>query len=139
MMIGVPWESLAGGMLLGISATLLMLVNGKVAGISGVCTGILLPKYREFPWRVGFALGMVAGGFVIYQFTDIAVPESINLPTWQLVIAGLLVGVGTRLGNGCTSGHGICGIGRLSVRSIVATCVFMFVAIVTVFVRFHML
>jgi uncharacterized membrane protein YedE/YeeE len=139
MMMNVPWESLVGGMLLGLSATLLMLLNGKVAGISGVCTGILLPKNREFPWRVGFALGMVAGGFAIHQFTDIAIPESLDFPMWQLVTAGLLVGIGTRLGNGCTSGHGICGIGRLSVRSLAATGVFMFVAIVTVFVRLHML
>jgi uncharacterized membrane protein YedE/YeeE len=139
MMTTIPWESLAGGMLLGLSATLLMLFNGKVAGISGVCTGILLPKNREFPWRVGFAIGMVAGGFAIYQFTDFPVPQSYDLPVWLLATAGLLVGIGTRLGNGCTSGHGICGIGRWSRRSIVATAIFMIVAIVTVYVRLHML
>ncbi len=139
MMINVPWESLFGGMLLGLSAMLLMLINGKIAGISGVCTGILLPRNHEFPWRVAFAIGMVTGGFAIYKFTDIAVPQSLEFSTWHLAIAGLLVGIGTRLGNGCTSGHGICGIGRLSPRSIAATCVFMFVAGVTVFVRLHML
>lgn len=139
MMTSVPWESLFGGMLLGLSATLLMLVNGKIAGISGVCTGILLPKNHEFPWRVVFAIGMVIGGFSIAQFTDIAVPESLGFSNWYLAVAGLLVGIGTRMGNGCTSGHGICGIGRLSPRSIVATSVFMFVAAITVFVRLHML
>jgi uncharacterized membrane protein YedE/YeeE len=139
MMTTIPWESLAGGMLLGLSATLLMLFNGKVAGISGVCTGILLPKNREFPWRVGFAFGMVAGGFAIFKLTDFAVPQSLNMPLWLLVIAGLLVGIGTRLGNGCTSGHGICGVGRLSHRSLVATATFMIVAIITVYVRLHML
>lgn len=138
-MINIPWESLTGGMLLGLSATLLMLLNGKVAGISGVCTGILLPKNREFPWRVGFAIGMVAGGFAIFQFADFPIPDSLGMPIWQLALAGLLVGVGTRLGNGCTSGHGICGIGRLSIRSIAATGVFMVVAIVTVFFRLHVL
>lgn len=137
-MISVPWESLAGGMLLGLSATLLMLINGKVAGISGVCTGILLPKNREFPWRIGFAIGMVIGGYVMYQFANFPVPEAFAMPIWQLALAGLLVGIGTRLGNGCTSGHGICGIGRLSVRSMVATAVFMVVAIVTVFIRLHL-
>jgi uncharacterized protein len=139
MMTTIPWESLIGGMLLGLSATILMLVNGKIAGISGVCTGILLPKNKEFPWRVAFALGMIGGGFTVSQLSSIALPDTLNFSVWHLVIAGLLVGIGTRLGNGCTSGHGICGIGRLSPRSMVATCVFMFVAALTVFVRLHML
>lgn len=138
-MASIPWESLVGGMLLGLSATLLMILNGKVAGISGVCTGILLPKNREFPWRVGFAIGMVIGGFTLVKLMDFPIPRSFDMPLWQLAVAGLLVGIGTRLGNGCTSGHGICGIGRWSHRSIVATAVFMIVAMVTVYIRLHML
>ncbi|EKO5176007.1 YeeE/YedE family protein [Vibrio vulnificus] len=133
----VPWESLAGGILLGISALTMLLVNGKVAGISGILTGILTPKSRDFSWRLMFVIGMVSGGVLAVTFG--AASASVALPTSGVLIAaaGLLVGIGTRLGNGCTSGHGICGIGRLSKRSIVATAIFMAVAAMTVFVRLH--
>ncbi|AIL72899.1 TPA: YeeE/YedE family protein [Vibrio vulnificus] len=133
----VPWESLAGGILLGISALTMLLVNGKVAGISGILTGLLTPKSRDFAWRLMFVVGMVSGGVLAVTFG--AVSASVALPTSGVLIAaaGLLVGIGTRLGNGCTSGHGICGIGRLSKRSIVATAIFMAVAAMTVFVRLH--
>lgn len=139
MAFTVPWESLAGGILLGISATLMLLINGKVAGISGIMTGLLTPKSRDFAWRLLFAVGMVSGGAIgVLAFTS-DVPTTYSSSTAVLAIAGLLVGIGTRLGNGCTSGHGICGIGRLSTRSIVATCIFMFVAAVTVYVRLHLI
>ena len=139
MAFTVPWESLAGGILLGISATLMLLINGKVAGISGIMTGLLTPKSRDFAWRFLFAVGMVSGGAIgVLAFTS-DVPTTYSSSTAVLAIAGLLVGIGTRLGNGCTSGHGICGIGRLSTRSIVATCIFMFVAAVTVYVRLHLI
>ncbi|EHK8983927.1 YeeE/YedE family protein [Vibrio vulnificus] len=133
----VPWESLAGGILLGISALTMLLVNGKVAGISGILTGLLTPKSRDFAWRLMFVIGMVSGGVLAVTFG--AASASVALPTSGVLIAaaGLLVGIGTRLGNGCTSGHGICGIGRLSKRSIVATVIFMAVAAMTVFVRLH--
>ncbi|HDY8068831.1 TPA: YeeE/YedE family protein [Vibrio vulnificus] len=133
----VPWESLAGGILLGISALTMLLVNGKVAGISGILTGLLTPKSRDFAWRLMFVVGMVSGGVLAETFG--AASASVALPTSGVLIAaaGLLVGIGTRLGNGCTSGHGICGIGRLSKRSIVATAIFMAVAAMTVFVRLH--
>ncbi|EMN7215835.1 YeeE/YedE family protein [Vibrio vulnificus] len=133
----VPWESLAGGILLGISALTMLLVNGKVAGISGILTGLLTPKSRDFAWRLMFVIGMVNGGVLAVTFG--AASASVALPTSGVLIAaaGLLVGIGTRLGNGCTSGHGICGIGRLSKRSIVATAIFMAVAAMTVFVRLH--
>ncbi|MCA3924916.1 YeeE/YedE family protein [Vibrio vulnificus] len=133
----VPWESLAGGILLGISALTMLLVNGKVAGISGILTGLLTPKSRDFAWRLMFVIGMVSGGVLAVTFG--AASTSVALPTSGVLIAaaGLLVGIGTRLGNGCTSGHGICGIGRLSKRSIVATAIFMAVAAMTVFVRLH--
>ncbi len=134
----IPWESLFGGILLGVSATMLLLVNGKVAGISGILNGIMSPKKGDYSWRLLFAVGMVAGGFISVLLLGVAVPSTAHIPVGLVLAAGLLVGIGTRLGNGCTSGHGICGIGRLSKRSIVATCVFMAVAGLTVFVRLHL-
>lgn len=135
----IPWSSLFGGMLLGVSATLLLLLNGKIAGISGVLTGLMTPKKRDYAWRWLFVLGMISGGLVGVYFLGAEVPKEYQASISMLIVTGLLVGIGTRLGNGCTSGHGICGIGRLSIRSMVATAVFMFVAAVTVFVRLHVL
>ncbi|EGR0922257.1 YeeE/YedE family protein [Vibrio parahaemolyticus] len=134
----IPWESLFGGILLGISATILLLVNGKIAGISGIMNGIMSPKRGDYSWRLLFAVGMIAGGLISVLMLGVAVPSTANLSLGIVIAAGLLVGIGTRLGNGCTSGHGICGMGRLSKRSIVATCVFMAVAGLTVFVRLHL-
>ncbi|EIV8508346.1 YeeE/YedE family protein [Vibrio parahaemolyticus] len=134
----IPWESLFGGILLGISATILLLVNGKIAGISGIMNGIMSPKKGDYSWRLLFAVGMIAGGLISILMLGVAVPSTANLSLGMVIAAGFLVGIGTRLGNGCTSGHGICGMGRLSKRSIVATCVFMAVAGLTVFVRLHL-
>ncbi|TOI49111.1 hypothetical protein CGI59_21570 [Vibrio parahaemolyticus] len=134
----IPWESLFGGILLGISATILLLVNGKIAGISGIMNGIMSPKKGDYSWRLLFAVGMIAGGLISILMLGVAVPSTANLSLGMVIAAGLLVGIGTRLGNGCTSGHGICGMGRLSKRSIVSTCVFMAVAGLTVFVRLHL-
>ena len=142
MSISIPWESLFGGMLLGVSATLLLLLNGKIAGISGVLTGLLVPKKQDYAWRVLFIVGMIfggVGGVGGVHYLGAYVPSEYNATVSTLVIAGLLVGIGTRLGNGCTSGHGICGIGRLSVRSMIATATFMIVAAITVFVLNHLL
>ncbi|MCG3728346.1 YeeE/YedE family protein [Vibrio cincinnatiensis] len=139
MTFSIPWESLFGGMLLGVSATLMLLLNGKVAGISGILAGILSPKPRDFVWRLLFALGMVSGGVLGVRAFESDIPLQFESNQILLVLAGLLVGLGTRLGNGCTSGHGICGIGRLSIRSIVATGVFMLVAGITVYFRLHLL
>ncbi|EKO3519811.1 YeeE/YedE family protein [Vibrio fluvialis] len=138
MTFTMPWESLLGGVLLGISATVMLLMNGKIAGISGILTGLLTPKSRDFAWRLLFAVGMVSGGVLGVLAFGSHIPTEFDSSTLLLAVAGLLVGIGTRLGNGCTSGHGICGIGRLSKRSIVATCVFMVVAAITVFVRLHL-
>ncbi|EKO3539362.1 YeeE/YedE family protein [Vibrio fluvialis] len=138
MTFTMPWESLLGGVLLGISATVMLLMNGKIAGISGILTGLLTPKSRDFAWRLLFAVGMVSGGVLGVLAFGSHIPAEFSASSLLLAVAGLLVGIGTRLGNGCTSGHGICGIGRLSKRSIVATCVFMVVAAVTVFVRLHL-
>ncbi|HCE3306059.1 TPA: YeeE/YedE family protein [Vibrio parahaemolyticus] len=134
----IPWESLFGGILLGISATILLLVNGKITGISGIMNGIMSPKKGDYSWRLLFAVGMIAGGLISVLMLGVAVPSTANLSLGMVIAAGLLVGIGTRLGNGCTSGHGICGMGRLSKRSIVATCVFMAVAGLTVLVRLHL-
>ncbi len=134
----IPWESLFGGILLGISATILLLVNGKIAGISGIMNGIMSPKKGDYSWRLLFAVGMIAGGLISVLMLGVAAPSTANLSLGMVIAAGLLVGIGTRLGNGCTSGHGICGMGRLSKRSIVATCVFMAVAGLTVFVRLNL-
>ncbi|MGF1730005.1 YeeE/YedE family protein [Photobacterium kasasachensis] len=134
-----PWDALFGGMLLGLSASLLLMVSGRIAGISGIVSGLLKPVSGEILWRVLFVIGMITSGLLATRI-GFELPESLPVSSFFWVgIAGLLVGIGTKIGNGCTSGHGICGMGRLSGRSIVATCVFMAVAIVTVFVRMHLL
>ncbi|MFA0413448.1 YeeE/YedE family protein [Vibrio renipiscarius] len=139
----IPWSSLFGGMLLGVAAVLLLLFTGKIAGISGIINGVVMPKAGETLWRVIFLAGMMIGGLVAITYLGIDNPadsltiNSTNL--WVYAIAGLLVGLGAYLGNGCTSGHGICGIGRLSKRSIVATVIFMAIAGITVFIRLHIL
>ncbi|NRF25204.1 YeeE/YedE family protein [Vibrio coralliilyticus] len=130
-----PWLSLIGGVLLGLSATMLLMINGKVAGISGILNGVLSPKRNDLFWRLLFLIGMVAGGALGVIVIGVEIPSTESIPTFTLIMTGLLVGFGTRLGNGCTSGHGICGVGRLSFRSIVATAIFMVVAALTVYIR----
>ena len=139
MTFSIPWASLAGGILLGLSAILMLLLNGKVAGISGILAGLLKPKSADFSWRLLFVVGLISGGVWAASVYTTAVPIVYSSSIMMLAVAGFLVGVGTRLGNGCTSGHGICGIGRLSKRSIIATCVFMGVAALTVFLRLHVM
>ncbi|MGY3901407.1 YeeE/YedE family protein [Aeromonas lusitana] len=129
--------ALGGGMLVGLSALLLMLFNGRVAGISGILAGAL---QRGDAWRWLFLLGLGLGSLLAFGLGWASLPTLAGLPAWPwVVLAGLLVGIGTRLGNGCTSGHGICGVGCLSRRSIVATFVFMTTAVLTVFVSRHLL
>jgi uncharacterized membrane protein YedE/YeeE len=134
MDFSMPWHALAGGALLGLSAGLLMLFSGKVAGISGILGGLLTPKAGDRLWRVLFLFGMVIS-IVFTRPIGFELPDLSTMNLGLVVVAGVLVGIGTRLGNGCTSGHGIVGMGRFSKRSIVATCTFMIVAIVVVFVR----
>lgn len=139
MAFTIPWPSLLGGILMGSAGLLLLLLNGKIAGISGILGGLISPNRKDFLWRLLFITGITGGGwFSIYRLGT-PFPENYNASALIIIIAGLLVGVGAGVGNGCTSGHGICGIGRLSVRSIIATCVFMAVAGITVFIRLHML
>lgn len=134
MTLTIPWLSLFGGMLLGLSASLLMLFSGKIAGISGIISGLLNSQQHESSWRVAFLIGMVLSTFIVTPL-GFLLPDISDKNILLVSIAGLLVGFGTRLGNGCTSGHGIIGIGRFSERSIYATCIFMISAMVIVFVR----
>jgi hypothetical protein len=128
--------ALSGGMLIGFSATLLLAFNGRIAGISGIVNGAINLTQREF-WRWFFLLGLLSGG-VLYEYilAPQPTPHSIFTP-WAMIVGGFLVGFGTRMGNGCTSGHGVCGLGRLSVRSLVAVITFLLTAILTVFVVRH--
>lgn len=119
--------------MIGVSASLLLWANGRIAGISGIVGGLFNGR-GEIAWRIWFLAGMFVGGFLIRLFSPQALAMELTRSPAALVGSGVLVGVGTRLGNGCTSGHGICGISRLSVRSLVATVTFMVVAAVTVFV-----
>jgi hypothetical protein len=130
--------ALAGGVLIGLSATLLLWLNGRVAGVSGILNGVLFPKRHDIAWRAAFLFGLiVAAGLYIALVPGAPQPRT-DFPRAGLVVAGLLVGFGTRMGNGCTSGHGVCGIGRLSVRSIAAVLTFMATAIATTFVVRHL-
>lgn len=133
-----PVSSLVGGLLIGLSAAILILFNGRIAGISGILSGAFFSTKHEKRWRLVFLLGLFASPFIYRLFTELpSLDISDNLA--KIVLAGLLVGFGTRLGSGCTSGHGVCGIARLSVRSIVATMVFMAAAILTVYITKHVL
>ncbi|MGJ8679292.1 YeeE/YedE family protein [Paraglaciecola sp.] len=124
-------EAFLGGMLIGLGAILLMLLNGRIAGISGILHGALTSFSIASLWRWAFIVGLVLAPLVA-SFGGFSLPASLPVDLTTLIVAGLIVGVGTKLGSGCTSGHGICGIGRLSKRSIVATMIFMSSAIVTV-------
>ncbi|NQW94876.1 MAG: YeeE/YedE family protein [Polaromonas sp.] len=132
-----PWSSLIGGMLIGLAAAMFVLLNGRIAGISGVLGGLLTPLRGDVLWRVAFVVGIVAAPLA-YSFV-LALPSvQIDAGYAALVAAGLLVGVGTRYGAGCTSGHGVCGLSRLSLRSLMATGTFMGAGFVTVYVHRHL-
>ncbi|HHC7295929.1 TPA: YeeE/YedE family protein [Vibrio campbellii] len=130
VMFEVPWVSLLGGVMVGVSAVILMLFNGKTAGISGILNGAV--ENADRVWRIAFLIAMALGGvFAVYVLGG-HVPTEYSGNLVLVVVAGLFVGVGTRIGNGCTSGHGICGMGRFSARSVVATCTFIATAMLTV-------
>lgn len=133
-----PISSIIGGVLIGLSATLLLLFNGRIAGISGILGGLFLQP-ADRAWRFIFLVGMIASGFSYQWFYPGSFSEAPEMPLLLLIAGGLIVGFGTRMGSGCTSGHGICGIGRISTRSIVATCVFMGSGGVTVYIMKHVL
>ena len=131
------WVALAGGVLIGGAATLLLWLNGRVAGVSGILNGVIFPKQEDIAWRAAFLIGLiVAGGLYMALVPGASLPRT-GYSRAALVVAGLLVGFGTRMGNGCTSGHGVCGLGRLSLRSLVAVLTFIATAIATTFVLRH--
>ena len=134
-----PLTALYGGLLIGLSATVLLLFNGRIAGVSGIVGGLLQRhKAGDFAWRVAFVLGLVLAPVLYRLFAEL--PESRIDAGWaMLVVAGLLVGFGSRLGSGCTSGHGVCGLSRLSPRSLVATAAFMSTGFAAVYVVRHLL
>jgi uncharacterized protein len=133
-----PWASLAGGVLIGAATAMFVLLNGRIAGISGVLGGLFRPAKGDVAWRLAFIAGLVAAP-AAYLLVANAPAPTIDAGWPALVLAGMLVGIGTRYGSGCTSGHGVCGISRLSPRSLVATVAFMLAGIVTVFVIRHVL
>lgn len=134
-----PYTALIGGTLIGLSAVLLLWLNGQIAGISGIVNGALSPQKNDTSWRILFLVGLILGGFVYHINTYIHFIPRTGFPMPLLILAGFLVGFGTRLGSGCTSGHGVCGIGRISKRSIVATFLFLGSGMITVYVTRHVL
>lgn len=124
--------AVAGGALIGVAAAMMLLFNGRIAGISGVANGLLAPRAGDWPWRAAFLAGLVAGGAVMAQLMPAAFAADTGRPLAVVAAAGLLVGFGSVLANGCTSGHGVCGVSRLSPRSIAATGVFIAAGMATV-------
>jgi len=130
-----PWTSLAGGMLIGAAAAMLVLLSGRIAGISGIVGGLFSPRAGDIAWRLAFVGGLLLAPAAMAFYP---VNPRIDAGWGTLVLAGVLVGIGTSYGSGCTSGHGVCGISRLSPRSLVATGAFMLAGIVTVLVVKHL-
>ena len=135
-----PVSSLFGGMLIGLAAVLMMAGSGRIAGVSGIIAGLLRDQNDGGIWRIAFVAGLL-GGAAIAALAGLFDPGAVHFPATGLIagIAGLLVGAGTSIGGGCTSGHGICGLARLSPRSLVATCIFMSVAFAVVLITRHVL
>ena len=133
-----PYASLAGGMLIGVAAAMFVLLNGRIAGISGILGGLVKPVKGDVAWRAAFVLGLVASPLLYALFASVPTPR-IDASWAALVLAGILVGVGTRYGSGCTSGHGVCGLSRLSPRSLAATVTFMGAGFATIFFIRHVL
>ncbi|RJG05699.1 YeeE/YedE family protein [Noviherbaspirillum cavernae] len=131
-----PWSSLAGGILIGIAAAMFILFNGRIAGISGILGGLLRPRKGDVGWRAAFIIGLILAPLVYGFFAPLPAVH-IDTGAGLIVLAGILVGVGTRYGSGCTSGHGVCGLSRLSPRSMVATAAFMSAGFLTVYVARH--
>lgn len=127
-------NALLGGVLIGISVSLMLFWNGRVTGISGIINGALTPVKGDTLWRVLFVGGLVLGGLVMGQLNPKVFENTMSTDVWVTIVAGLLVGFGTILGSGCTSGHGVCGISRMSPRSLIATIVFMAAGIAAVFI-----
>jgi len=135
-----PWSSLAGGVLIGLAAALMVVLLGRIAGISGILGGLLQRatwgSMRQWGWRAAFVAGMLLAPLLWQMFAPLPAMQMPSNPV-LIIIAGLLVGFGTRLGSGCTSGHGVCGLSRLSIRSLAATLMFMATGVATVFIMRH--
>jgi len=134
-----PIPAILGGALIGASAVALMAFNGRIAGLTGILSGAMLPGEGQRGWRLAFLAGAILAPALMWLALGAPVPFASDLPAWAVILCGLLVGVGVTYGGGCTSGHGVCGIARLSPRSIVATVVFMAFSVATVFVVRHVL
>jgi uncharacterized membrane protein YedE/YeeE len=133
-----PWQSLAGGALIGLSAVLLMALHGRIAGMTGILSGVIPPLAADWYWRAAFLAGAIVAPLV-FLWAGGEIAFSVPVPMAALVAGGILVGIGIHFGNGCPSGHGICGLSRLSPRSLVAVVTFMATAFVTVYVTRHLL
>jgi uncharacterized membrane protein YedE/YeeE len=133
-----PIQSLTGGILIGLSAVLLMALHGRVAGMTGILSGVIPPVATDWPWRAAFLAGAVVAP-VIYLAGGGVIPFEVPVTTGALVMGGLLVGIGVHFGNGCPSGHGICGLARFSPRSLAAVLTFMLTAFATVFIIRHVI
>ncbi len=129
-----PFSALLGGLLIGGAATLMLWANGRIAGISGIVGGILISAYGDRLWRILFIIGLLGGGLLTMLVSSAALDLQLQASPMLTAVAGLLVGIGTRMGSGCTSGHGICGIARFSKRSFTATAIFITAGVVTVFI-----
>lgn len=125
-----PLPAIAGGALIGLAASVMLLMNGRIAGISGILGGLFTPRAGDIGWRVAFVVGLILAGLVATGLAPSLVEAELDRAPWMVVLAGLMVGFGTRLGNGCTSGHGVCGLSRLSPRSLASVLVFMAVGAV---------
>ncbi|MDB5792759.1 MAG: YeeE/YedE [Massilia sp.] len=132
-----PWTSLAGGLMIGLAAALFLIFSGRIAGISGIVGGLLKPAEGDVSWRLAFLLGLVASP-LMFSLIHPLPPVHVEASYPTLIVAGLLVGIGTRYGSGCTSGHGVCGLSRRSPRSLVATAAFMAAGFVTVYIVRHL-
>ena len=129
--------ALVGGLFIGFAASLMLVFMGRIAGISGIVHHLLGAKDKNTDWRLSFVAGLVTGGIMLGFILPNSLTQTASSPVWQVILAGLLVGFGTVMGSGCTSGHGICGVSRLSVRSIVATGTFMATGILAVYLLKH--
>lgn len=133
-----PWSALAGGMVIGIATAILLLLAGRIAGISGIVGGLFKFHRMDMGWRIAFVAGLILAPFLWQLFSELP-PIHVETSYIVLALAGLIVGLGTRYGSGCTSGHGVCGLSRMSPRSIVATLTFITTGVVTVYVIRHLL
>ncbi len=133
MHLPLEWlYGLIGGVIIGVAVSLMLLLNGRVTGISGIINGALSPVKGDVAWRLSFVLGLFSGGILLRLGDALPLNSGASIPMWQVMVAGLIVGFGTIMGSGCTSGHGVCGISRLSPRSLLATPVFILAGVATV-------